>query len=78
MEVFLFRSKSESSVSGFTGDSSGDNLPAIYAPWYPMNDGRSMTLVAVNNCMADAIMRDGYFLLAGGRAAGPRSDDQGH
>jgi hypothetical protein len=56
MQVHLFRGPGR--VFGFTGDQSGANLPAQFAPWAPfktveMTEGEAMPGVVVDECLAD-------------------------
>jgi hypothetical protein len=56
MQVHLFRGPDR--VFGFTGDSSGENLPPQFAPWshfktVEMKQGESMPGVNVVECLAD-------------------------
>jgi hypothetical protein len=67
MNVFIFASEAHRSVSAFTSDSSGANLPAEYAPWRAANGGRAVLAGSNAGPVAKAVERDGYFLL-GSRA----------
>jgi hypothetical protein len=56
MQVHLFRGAGR--IFGFTGDASGANLPAQFAPWAPfksveMKSGEAMPGVEVADCLAD-------------------------
>jgi hypothetical protein len=67
MQVFIFASASHLSVSAFTSDSSGANLPADYAPWRAINGGSAIGIGSAADPVAIAVKKDGYFLL-GSRA----------
>jgi hypothetical protein len=68
MQIYLFASNSHPSVSAFTSDKAGGNLPADYAPWFPVNTGRTVLIDSPSVRIAEAIQQEGYFLLAGGCA----------
>ena len=65
MQVFIFASESCQSISAFTSDDTGANLPAAYAPWRAVNGGRAMAVGGGTDPVARAVERDGYFLLGG-------------
>ena len=69
MQLYLFTSCSRPTVSAFTSDDTGANLPREYAPWRAVNDGRAIAIGSPSSSIAAAVQRDGYFLLAAG---GPR------
>jgi hypothetical protein len=68
MQIYQFASHSHPSVSAFTSNRAGDNLPDDYAPWFPINPDRAMFIDSPSERIAEAIRRHGFFLLAGGCA----------
>ena len=75
MKVYLFNSDREPSVSAFTSDESGRNLPAHFAPWRPLNGGKGLYLGSASDPIADAIRIDGYHLVRrGGERLEKRQD----
>jgi hypothetical protein len=66
MQIYQFASRSHPSVSAFTSNKAGDNLPNEYAPWFPINPDRAMFIDSPSERIAEAIRRHGFFLLAGG------------
>ena len=70
MQIYLFASNSYPSVSAFTSDETGGNLPPDYAPWFSVRRGRTLHIEAPSNHIAAAIQRDGFFLLAASGHAG--------
>jgi hypothetical protein len=65
MNIYRFASSCYETVSAFTWDATGGNLPADYAPWRPLNGGRGLCLDALAARVAELVNRDGYFLLSG-------------
>jgi hypothetical protein len=65
MEIYLFASDSRPSVSAFTSDKAGSNLPVEYSPWRAANSGNAMLIGSDTDPIAAAVRRDGYFLLSG-------------
>jgi hypothetical protein len=63
MLIYLFISDSHPSVSSFTTDKSGVNLPANYMPWRSVNSGRPIHIDAPSDQIAASILQDGYYLL---------------
>ncbi len=68
MQIYLFASNSHPSVTAFTSDKGGSNLPADYAPWLVVNTNRTICIDPPSERIAEAIQQHGYFLLAGGSA----------
>ncbi len=68
MQIYLFASNSHPSVTAFTSDREGSNLPADYAPWVVVNTSRTICIEPPSERIAEAIQQHGYFLLAGGCA----------
>ena len=68
MEIYTFISVSRPSVSAFTSDETGGNLPADYAPWQVVGYGKGKPLSSVAETVARAVQRAGYFLISGGPA----------
>ncbi len=64
MQVYLFASQHYPSVSAFTADKDGGNLPPAYSPWRPANDGRALFVGSPSDPVIAAIRAHGYFLLA--------------
>jgi hypothetical protein len=63
MQIYIFASDSHSTVSAFTSDQTGGNLPTDYAPWRHVNGGKAMFVESVADPVAVAVLRGGYFLL---------------
>jgi hypothetical protein len=63
MLIYFFISDSHPSVSSFTTDKSGENLPADYMPWRTVNGGRPIHIDAPSDQIAASIRQDGYSLL---------------
>jgi hypothetical protein len=64
MQIYIFASDSHSTVSAFTSDQKGGNLPTDYAPWRHVNGGKAMLVGSVADPVAVAVLRGGYFLLS--------------
>jgi hypothetical protein len=62
MQIYIFSSVRNSSVSAFTSDSTAANLPIAYAPWQSSMDTGLPTRSLASPVMA-AIQRDGFFLV---------------
>jgi hypothetical protein len=69
MQLYLFASHGQPSVSAFTADAAGTNLPAQFAPWHAVNAGQPIPLGSRSSPIATAVQREGYYLLAAGRHA---------
>ena len=63
MDIYRFVSDSTPSVSAFTSDLTGNNLPADYAPWRAVG-GRGV-LIGSGDPVARVVARHGLFLLSG-------------
>ncbi len=67
MQIFIFRSKKDATVHGFTRDKTGANLPPEYGPWEPLG-GKAIpagsALAGIGN--ADAVLiameAEGFYL----------------
>jgi hypothetical protein len=70
MQIYIFSSVRNSSVSAFTSDSTAANLPVAYAPWQPSIDTALPAWGLADPVMA-AIQRDGFFLV-NARSSSPR------
>ena len=57
--AYGFNSEVDTGVSAFTYDPTGANLPAILAPWRPMNGGRAMGLRSPLDPFVIGLHRDG-------------------
>ena len=68
MQIYMFSSVRNSSMSAFTSDSTAANLPIAYAPWQSSMDTALPTWGLADAVMA-AIQRDGFFLVNGHRSA---------
>jgi hypothetical protein len=68
MQICQFASHSHPSVSAFTSNRAGNNLPDDYAPWFPIYADRALFIESPSERIAAAIRRYGFFLLAGGRS----------
>jgi hypothetical protein len=64
MHVYIFASDSHPSVSAFTSDQTAGNLPIDYAPWRAVNAGNALLIASETDPIAEAVKRDGYFLLS--------------
>jgi len=68
MQVFIFHSKIDTSMVGFSRRRSGGNLPAAYAPWelidrVAMLPGAPVAGVSGgSDAVLAGIQRDGFFL----------------
>jgi hypothetical protein len=65
MHVYIFASDSHPSLSAFTSDQTAGNLPIDYAPWRAVNAGNALFIASETDPIAEAVKRDGYFLLSG-------------
>lgn len=79
MHIFVFYSRIDTEVLGFTHDATGRKLPPEYAPWESAAAGGAVLLgddpdhVSDANIVLDGIRRDGFFLAVGGyEDEGPR------
>jgi hypothetical protein len=63
MNIYRFVSDSTPSVSAFTLDRTGDNLPADYAPWRAV--GGRVVFIGAGDPVARVVAKDGLFLLSG-------------
>jgi hypothetical protein len=72
MDVYMFASRTYSSIRAFTSDKTGGNLPDSYAPWYPTDDGQATSFDDETHPVAMAVRRDGYFLVSGKAQKNPR------
>jgi hypothetical protein len=68
MLIYSFASHRHPSVTAFASDKTGGNLPGDYAPWSPVNNGRTTSLDSLCEQIAKSVRQRGYFLLAGGCA----------
>jgi hypothetical protein len=66
MNVYIFVSTKYPTVRAFTSDRAGGNLPAAYATWRAFNAGKALFLGSAQDPIADAISRDGFFLVSAG------------
>ena len=64
MQIYIFASNIYPTVSAFTSDQTGGNLPTDYAPWRHVNGGKAMFVGTIADPVAVAVRRDGYFLLS--------------
>lgn len=68
MQVFIFRSKINPGMVGFTTRRGGGNLPAEYAPWEPLDRVSMLPGAPVagvsggSDAVLAGIQRDGFFL----------------
>jgi hypothetical protein len=70
VKVHLFNSRPDRSVFGFTGDRTGANLPAVFAPWYSVNSrkmlpGTRIAGVGMSDAVLAAIETAGHYLVRG-------------
>jgi hypothetical protein len=70
MKVFVFQSGKDQSVTAFTGQPDGGNLPAEFAPWKLVSGGELQTTAAGGvargvGAVQDAIARDGFHIVRG-------------
>ena len=84
MRTFVFNSRVDPGVLGFTHDATGSNLPPEYAPWTPATEGGAILLgddtdhVSDAHVVFDAIRRDGFFLAVGGYEDEIRKNSTAH
>jgi hypothetical protein len=78
MHIFVFYSRLDPDVLGFTQHASGQNLPPEYRPWEPAAAGGAVLLgddaahVSDAHIVLEGIRRDGFFIAVGGyEDAGP-------
>ena len=64
MQGYIFISDSCPSVRAFTSDVTGGLLPAAYAPWRAGNGGRAILIGSDRDPVAQAVQRDGFFLVS--------------
>jgi hypothetical protein len=70
MKIYLFASESQS-VMAFTGDATGANLPAGYAPWSVSGNGVDVPVGDPADPLPAMVRRYGYFLVSGkGKGSG--------
>jgi hypothetical protein len=70
MKIYLFVSESRN-VMAFTGDATGANLPAGYAPWSASGGGVDAPVGDPTDPLPAMVRRDGYFLVSTkGKASG--------
>jgi hypothetical protein len=65
MRIYLFTSITQPNVSAFTSDSTGENLPAAYAPWQPSGNGSAIPLGDSIDVVLGTVQRDGFCLMDG-------------
>jgi hypothetical protein len=70
MPIYLFASRTCSSVKAFTSDDRGGNLPDEYAPWYATGSGAAIPVGLDTGPVGKAVKRDGYFLVTGKTGTG--------
>ena len=63
MFVYLFASETHDTVSAFTSDETGANLPFLHAPWRPLNAGRALPITEAADSVGAAVQQNGFFLL---------------
>jgi hypothetical protein len=72
MQVFVFNSRVDPDLLGFSQDATGRNLPLEYSPWEPATEGGAVLLgddadhISDANVVLNAVRRDGFFLAVGG------------
>jgi hypothetical protein len=70
MKIFLFASETQN-VIAFTGDATGANLPAGYAPWSASGGGVDAPVGDPADPLPTMVRRHGYFLVSSkGQASG--------
>ena len=63
MQIYLFTSMKDPKVSGFTSDSTGQNLPAEFAPWRPVNGGTALSTGAGADPVSVEVRERGFYLV---------------
>jgi hypothetical protein len=63
MPIYIFASRTYSSVKAFTSDETGSNLPDEYAPWCAVGSGPAIPVGLDTDPVGKAVKRDGYFLV---------------
>jgi hypothetical protein len=62
MYIFIFNSRQDSGVVGFTPDVTGGNLPPEYAPWEPAKEGGAALIGKDIGPFGQGLSRDGYYI----------------
>jgi hypothetical protein len=66
MLIYLFWSQTDPTISGFTFDPEGNNLPEQLAPWSKNRDGQPIYREAgsgtMPNPVVETVERDGFYL----------------
>jgi hypothetical protein len=65
MQIYLFASETHAAVKALTSDQTGGNLPADYAPWRSVDNGREAPIGSKVDPATKAVLRDGFLLLSG-------------
>jgi hypothetical protein len=63
MRAYLFASDLNPDVNAFSGNVTGRNLPAEYAPWRILNGGTSLLVGLPSRHILEALERDAFCLL---------------
>jgi hypothetical protein len=62
MYIFIFNSRQDSAVIGFTPDVTGGNHPIEYAPWKPAKEGGVFLIGKDITPFGQGLSRDGYYI----------------
>lgn len=71
MQVFIFKSSSDSRSLAFTPDRDGTNLPSAHGPWRLLGGNREqashdLSGVGISDRVVAGIVRDGYYVTGRG------------
>jgi hypothetical protein len=64
MDAYFFASETDPTVSAFSEDAEGANLPGTYAPWRALNGGASLLVRPSSVPVLEALKRQGFYLLS--------------
>ena len=64
MEIYAFASRKNPNMIAFTSDTTGDNLPNKYAPWFKSNGSQAIATGDGTDPVSAIVGRDGYFVAA--------------
>ncbi len=65
MQIYLYISEKDPTVSCFTSDPAGANLPTEFAPWRQSNGGNSLSAGAGADPVSVEVRERGYYLVTG-------------
>jgi hypothetical protein len=62
MRIYVFVSRKDPNVLGFTLNETGDNLPAALGPWYQEVIPGIRVIDVENDPISEAVRQHGYFV----------------